>query len=1204
MLLRIFIGIKEMIQFISKLLVSSMVIFILLLSSKSIAEDIELYLSEAVLQNEIRPKVLLIFDDSGSMLTTDENSKAKYDPNIHYGDPLVDGATEYIYYTRNNDSVDDITGLGDSRRFESRINGCNSAINTLATNGFYSDNLRQHQFRRGNSIWRGFPSTKGYNIKLVDCKNDYTFSNNSNAEDINGNIMPSGYPINSQGSEDSPVYYTATKGSSNISWGGRVTLYSANYVRYSLLPPNAVRNRMQIAKEAVSSLINSAPGVDFGLMVFNANYDSSDSGGRVVRGIEENTVEAKAEVLAIIDGLTTDGFTPLCETLYESSLYLRGETPVFGEKRNTSGYPDRDLPERDLGIETSQGRYNSPFIDCNETIYVVLISDGRPLRDNDADNLMPSPITQSDKFTLSNNQVSYFADQVSYLPALAGWMHNNDLNSDKFGIQNAEVHTIGFGADLQGEDNQAAAVLVEAAKRGGGDYFAAANSAGLTAALTSFISNIDPTNNSLTSASVASNNFDRTETLNSVYYAMFEPSSGPRWRGNLKKYKVIEGVQQGSNNVLAVNPTTGFFSENVQSYWSSDVDGNAVGEGGVVEMLLNKGGRKIWSDLGSSEVPNQLVKLQYADATSSLAYPTQADLAAELGVSDTDVDTEKNNIKDMLAWINGSDIDDVNDNGEYLSEARSDVFGDPLHSKPVVINYGNGQIYVVIGTNHGVLHMFKDDETANTIDEVWAFMPKEFIENINPLRQNLDTSTKVYGIDGLITAHITDNNGDGEVNEGDKVWLFFGYRRGGNSYYAMDITDPSAPKVMWTIEGGSGDFVELGQTWSQPKIIFSQLNVDDSTAKPTLIFGGGYDTIKDSYDIGGQVGADSKGKAIFMVDAETGALIWSLSPSGDTNFSGSDSIPSSIATLDSDGDGFTDRLYAGDTGGNVWRVDMPGADKSKFSVFKLASLGNADESSATHNNDRRFFSEPDIVRAYITETIDTGKVDSDNKAIIVQQDIPYDAILIGSGDKTNPLNNNNDDTFFMIKDINIRSRQFTNLTIPSTPRPINLSDLADYTDNPFSDVLTTQERETLSLQVSLKSGWFIDLNLPGEKSTSSAIVINNQVNFTTYTPPIETAGICEVINGQGWLYSVDLALGIHKYNTSDGAPDDGTSGGVRKIFISEQFLGTPTLVITDKTNTETGETKAVGNIIVGRKLVNSAFMLQTMRTYLYVEEEQ
>jgi type IV pilus assembly protein PilY1 len=354
-----------------------------------------------------------------------------------------------------------------------------------------------------------------------------------------------------------------------------------------------------------------------------------------------------------------------------------------------------------------------------------------------------------------------------------------------------------------------------------------------------------------------------------------------------------------------------------------------------------------------------------------------------------------------------------------------------------------------------------------------------------------------------------------------------------------------------------------------------------------------------------------------MIDAETGALIWSLSRSGDTKFNGSDSIPSSIGTLDSDGDGFTDRLYAGDTGGNVWRVDMPGADKNKFSVFKLASLGNADEGSATHNNDRRFFSEPDIVRAYITETIDTGKVDDDNKAIIVQQDIPYDAILIGSGDKTNPLNTNNDDAFFMIKDVNIRSRQFTSSTVPAIPSPIKINDLADYTDNPFGDVLTTQQRETLALQVSLKSGWFIDLNLSGEKSTASSITVNNQVNFTTYTPPSEVGGVCQVINGQGWLYRVDLALGINKYNSSDdgsddsgsdddgtdddGTDDDGTTD--RRTFISEQFLDTPTLIITNNTDADTGEITSSCSSGVGRRNIAGCPNFQTIRTYLYVEEE-
>ena len=73
-------------------------------------------------------------------------------------------------------------------------------------------------------------------------------------------------------------------------------------------------------------------------------------------------------------------------------------------------------------------------------------------------------------------------------------------------------------------------------------------------------------------------------------------------------------------------------------------------------------------------------------------------------------------------------------------------------------------------------------------------------------------------------------------------------------------------------------------------------------------------------------GNDFMGNAIYIVDPEDGGLILSISGSG----SGADiqvsdmsySITASISLLDSDADGIIDRLYAVDTGGQVWRVDL------------------------------------------------------------------------------------------------------------------------------------------------------------------------------------------------------------------------------------------------------------------------------------------
>jgi len=95
-------------------------------------------------------------------------------------------------------------------------------------------------------------------------------------------------------------------------------------------------------------------------------------------------------------------------------------------------------------------------------------------------------------------------------------------------------------------------------------------------------------------------------------------------------------------------------------------------------------------------------------------------------------------------------------------------------------------------------------------------------------------------------------------------------------------------------------------------------------------------------------------------------------------------------------------------------------------------------------------------------------------------------------------------------------------------------------------------------------------------------------------------------NGQGWLYAIDLALGTSKYNWLDSDNPDGvTDGDVRKVYISEQYLGSPTLiVIAEDDGDENTIDEAEGNIIVGRKIISVGFSLKTLRTSLYIKEEQ
>lgn len=409
---------------------------------------------------------------------------------------------------------------------------------------------------------------------------------------------------------------------------------------------------------------------------------------------------------------------------------------------------------------------------------------------------------------------------------------------------------------------------------------------------------------------------------------------------------------------------------------------------------------------------------------------------------------------------------------------------------------------------------------------------------------------------------------------------------------------------MWHIDSTSPGFEELGQSWSQPKVGYSSLNTSGTTASPVLFIGGGYDVNKDIPGIGSE---DSKGRAIYMLDAKTGTLLWSLAPTGGTTtFADSngtpatDSIPSTIALLDSTGDGLVDRLYAGDTGGNVWRIDMPGDDKTKFSVFKLASFGSEIDSYS----DQRFFYEPTIVRTFISETVVTEVSDGagGTTEMTVHQEVPYDAVLVGSGDRSNPLGKDTRDTIYMIKDSYINTQEFFDSSVPKKPTTLAKSDLYNYTGNPFSKTTSTQEEETLQIAVSKKSGWYIDLLQSGEKNTSAGLVINGIAYFTSYVPAVLDNLIdCKPPVGSGDLYAVDLALGISKHLVTTDARDSDD----RVIKINDEWLGSPTLIVLpeddgDATTIDDGK----GDIIVGDKVIPVGFNLATSRTYIYRTEQQ
>jgi type IV pilus assembly protein PilY1 len=378
-----------------------------------------------------------------------------------------------------------------------------------------------------------------------------------------------------------------------------------------------------------------------------------------------------------------------------------------------------------------------------------------------------------------------------------------------------------------------------------------------------------------------------------------------------------------------------------------------------------------------------------------------------------------------------------------------------------------------------------------------------------------------------------DVNKDGVINtsQGDFVRMYIGMRAGGKNIYAFDISTPSTPKLMWVINGGVAPFAGLAQTWSSPK----PTNVTwGGAVKTVLMFGGGYPGDSET------LAAVNSGNSIFMVDATTGSLLWSAGSSGSSatlRLTGMDyPIPSDLTLVDRSGDGTTDRVYVGDLGGQVWRIDLDAGTPGTGVGGRLAALANSSDPTAT----RQFFYPPEVVN--VNDSIYSSTQN-------------YDLVTIVSGKRTNPLNTTIHDQFYVLRDRAITGLQDSGngnakLDDPTKSPVTNfytlgLSDLYNATSNVIQQGSGTTQVQAVQ-DLKNKQGLYIDLMetsgaFIGEKGLASPVIIAGKVFFTTYTPPVDVGNVsgCTVSgDGVSKLYALDMLTGGAAYNYSkSGSPN-------------------------------------------------------------------
>ena len=644
------------------------------------------------------------------------------------------------------------------------------------------------------------------------------------------------------------------------------------------------------------------------------------------------------------------------------------------------------------------GNYQSPIQYWCQKNFVVIITDGEPW----ADRMTKSCATSMKSNWDGDSEVEEPSSgwySYRYLDDIAYYMYNNDARSNLDDTQNVYTYTIGFTIQSQ--------LLQDTATNGHGLYLTSDNASELAAALDSAIADIIEKSYSFTSPTVPSLMASGGDVL---YQASFEPSNNAFWKGHLYAYSI---------------DCSGTITNPDDPLWDAG------------DKLRDRAAstRTIYTVINNALVPFN-----------------------NICISATDLDVVDNTERDkLISYVRG--IDSYDDDGDgNTTEERTWKLGDIFHSGPVIVGApkrfyfdsgysGENEFYethknrtkiILAGANDGMLHAFQ----ASDGEELWAFIPPNLLSRLKDMR-----TAHTFFVD--LPVRVEDvwfgtGDGTGKIATSKEAsdWhtiAIVGERQGGNQFNALDITDTTSPSWLWSFDPSDDTW---GETWGRPAI--NRVNIDGNEVW-VVIMSGGYDF------------AGIKGKSIYIVNAQTGASIWSYT-------SMDDSAPAPPYAVDINFDGFIDRIYLGDLGGNMYRFYVHDKDTANWFDSKLFDAPSGQ------------------IRPVYTQAV--GSFDTQNNFWI----------YFGTGDKSDPTAPNAQEKFFAIKEGCPYDQELS-------CTDYSLSDLTNYTIQ--SGEVTNQ-------------GWYINMTGSGEKILSPPTVFGGVVYFTTYTPS-QSADPCEA-GGSSTLY--------------------------------------------------------------------------------------
>ncbi|MDO8990886.1 MAG: PilC/PilY family type IV pilus protein [Sideroxyarcus sp.] len=527
--------------------------------------------------------------------------------------------------------------------------------------------------------------------------------------------------------------------------------------------------------------------------------------------------------------------------------------------------------------------------------------------------------------------------------------------------------TVNWPDPIAGTGQERIDDLWHAAINGRGEYFSAKDPEQIVKGFTKALSSITAKLGSASAA--ATSTLTPTASNNKAYVASYTTSS---WKGNLESRAI-------NINTGAVSSTATWCVENVPiSTCATPLVANTSGASTIYNCITSAptagdctGVYDSATSTCATEVANACTGTMTAkvgattdtrtiytadpngsglvafDAAYAISYPDNFSAAHVNALNQwSTISGEHTGVKliNYLRGQTGYEQRASNATANQLYRVREATMGDVLESQPAyigppVFDYSDptyiafksaqsgrsGTVYV--GANDGMLHAIN----ADTGVERWAYVPSMVIPNMWKLASTDYSSNHVNFVNGSVT--ISDIKGAG----GWRTILVGGLNGGGRGYYALDITNPAVPTLLWELTPSQD--ADLGYTFGVPVVT----TIDDGTWVVLVTSGYNNGTLSSipvtpatdpvTYVPNSPAG-NGKGN-LYVLNASTGAVLKKI-----TNSAGTTASPSGLAQLvawnnDSAGNLAGD-VYGGDLQGNLWRFDV---NAGSYSLFATLSDG-------------------------------------------------------------------------------------------------------------------------------------------------------------------------------------------------------------------------------------------------------------------------